>query len=58
MDAAELLQLAVEKRQHSDRGCYTVIRVARTIANLGELKQVGRQEVAEALAYRIMLLLA
>lgn len=57
-DAAELLRLAVEKRQLSARGFYKVIRVARTIANLGQSKQVGREEVAEALAYRMMPLLA
>ena len=57
-DAAELLRLAVEKRQLSVRGFYKVIRVARTIANLGQSKQVGREEVAEALAYRMMRLLA
>jgi magnesium chelatase family protein len=48
----------VEKRQLSARGFYKVIRVARTIANLGQSKQVGREEVAEALAYRMMPLLA
>jgi magnesium chelatase family protein len=57
-DAAELLRLAVEKRQLSARGFYKVIRVARTIANLGQSKQVGREELAEALAYRMMPLLA
>jgi magnesium chelatase family protein len=57
-DAAELLRLAVEKRQLSARGFYKMIRVARTIANLGQSKQVGREEVAEALAYRMMPLLA
>ena len=57
-DTAELLRLAVEKRQLSARGFYMVIRVGRTIANLGQLKQVGREEVAEALAYRMIPLLA
>ena len=57
-DTAELLRLAVEKRQLSASGFYKVIRVARTIANLGQSKQVRREEVAEALAYRMMPLLA
>jgi magnesium chelatase family protein len=57
-DAAELLRLAVEKRQLSPRGFYKVIFMARTIANLGQSKQVGREEVAEALAYRMTPLLA
>ena len=48
--AAELLRLAVEKRQLSARGLYKVIRVARTIANLGQSKKMGREEVAEAVA--------
>jgi magnesium chelatase family protein len=57
-EAAELLRLAVEKQQLSARGFYKVIRVARTIANLGQSQQVGREDVAEALAYRMMPLLA
>ena len=57
-DAAELLRLALEKRQLSARGFYMVIRVGRTIANLGQSKQVGREEVVEAFAYRMMPLLA
>ena len=56
-EAAELLRLAVEKQQLSARGFYKVIRVARTIANLGQSQQVGREDVAEALAYRMMPLL-
>jgi magnesium chelatase family protein len=57
-EAAEMLRLAVEKQQLSARGFYKVIRVARTIANLGQSQQVGREDVAEALAYRMMPLLA
>ena len=57
VEAAELLCLAVEKQQLSARGFYKVIRVARTIANLGQSQQVGREDVAEALAYRMMPLL-
>ena len=57
-DAVELLRLAVEKRLLSARGFYKLIRVAWSIANLGQSKQVGREEVAGALAYRMMPLLA
>ena len=57
VEAAELLCLAVEKQQLSARGLYTVIRRARTIANLGQSQQVGREDVAEVLAYRMMPLL-
>ena len=56
-EAAELLRLAVEKQQLLGRDLYRVIRVARTIANLGQSQQVNREDVAEALAYRMMPLL-
>ena len=56
-EAAELLRLAVEKQQLLGRDFYRVIRVARTIANLGQSQQVEREGVAEALAYRMMPLL-
>ena len=42
-EAAELLRLAVEKQQLSARGFYKVIRVARTIVNLGQSKKSGAQ---------------
>jgi magnesium chelatase family protein len=58
VDAVELLRLAVEKQQLSAGDLYTVIRMARTIANLGQSKKVGHEEVAEALAYRMTPLLA
>ena len=57
-DAVELLRLTVEKTLLSARGFYKVIRLARAIANLGQSKQVGRKVLAEALAYRMMPLLA
>ncbi|WP_075216916.1 YifB family Mg chelatase-like AAA ATPase [Mongoliimonas terrestris] len=44
-DAAEVLRL-------SGRGYHRVIRVARTLADLDGVDQVGRIHVAEALAYR------
>ncbi len=56
-EVAELLRLAVEKQQLSARGFYKVIRVARTIAIFGQSQQVGREDVAEALTYRMMPLL-
>ena len=43
-DAAELLRHTVEKRQLSAKGLYKAIRVARTIANLGQSKQGGAKK--------------
>ena len=40
-EAAEPLRLAVENQQLSARGVYKVIRVARTIVNLGQSKKSG-----------------
>ena len=57
-DTAELLRLAVEKRQLAARGFYKVTCMAQTIANLGQSKQMEREEGVEALAYRMMPLLA
>ena len=56
-EAAEMLRLPVEKQLLLAGGFYKVIRVARTIANLGQSQQAGREDVAEAFAYRMMPLL-
>jgi magnesium chelatase family protein len=34
------------------RGYHRVLRVARTIADLGGAERVGRPQIAEALSYR------
>jgi magnesium chelatase family protein len=53
-DAAgvRLLTEASEAMRLTARGYHRVLRVARTIADLGGLKNVGRPHIAEALSYR------
>jgi magnesium chelatase family protein len=53
-DAAggKLLTEAAERLKLSARGYHRVLRVARTIADLGQAEQVGRIHIAEALSYR------
>src|SRR5688572_1631348 len=50
----ELLKRAVEKFGLSARGYDRVLKVARTIADLGGADRVGGEHVAEALQYRLM----
>jgi len=57
-EAISLMKAAMEKRQISARGFTKILRVARTIANLATNEQICRDHVAEALAYRMMPLLA
>ena len=48
----DLLMRATERLNLSARGWHRCLRVARTIADLGEEKEIGREHVAEALALR------
>ena len=48
----ELLASALERMHLSARGYHRVLRVARTLADLGGCDQVGRLHVAEALSFR------
>ena len=48
----KLLAQAAEQMRLSARGYHRVLRVARTIADLGGIAGVGRVHVAEALSYR------
>ncbi|WP_076071134.1 YifB family Mg chelatase-like AAA ATPase [Sphingomonas montana] len=48
----QLLAKAAEAMRLSARGYYRVLRVARTIADLGGHEGIGRVHVAEALSYR------
>ncbi len=51
-DARALAEQAAEKLRLSARGFTRVLRVARTIADLGRSPMVRRMDVAEALAFR------
>lgn len=48
----KLLHQAAEQMQLSARGLHRVLRVARTIADLGGREDVTRIDIAEALSYR------
>jgi len=50
----DLLNRAVEKFGLSARGYDRVLKVARTIADLGATEHVGADQVAEALQYRLL----
>jgi len=56
-DAAgqRLLAEAAERMHLSARGWHRVLRVARTLADLAGLDQIGRLQIAEALSYRRMM---
>ena len=51
-DARALAEQAMARLRLSPRGFTRVLRVARTIADLGRARVVRRQDVAEALAFR------
>jgi magnesium chelatase family protein len=48
----KLLAQAAEAMRLTARGYTRVLRVARTIADLGQSEGVGRLHIAEALSYR------
>jgi magnesium chelatase family protein len=52
-DAMDLLRLAAQNMALSARGYHRVLKVARTLADLAECEQPGREEIAEALSYRM-----
>jgi len=49
-----LLRDAADAMQLSARGYHRVLRVARTLADLGGVETVGRVHLAEALSYRAL----
>ncbi|HEY3746520.1 MAG TPA: YifB family Mg chelatase-like AAA ATPase [Gemmatimonadaceae bacterium] len=52
--ARELLQTAAERLSLSARGYHRVLKVARTIADLEEAKEIAAGHIGEALRYRPM----
>ncbi len=51
-DCERLLKQAVDVLGFSARACHSVIRVARTIADLENSSEIERQHLAEAIQYR------
>jgi magnesium chelatase family protein len=53
-EALGFLRVAMAKLQLSPRAFHGVLRLARTIADLAGREQIGEEEVAEAIAYRVL----
>lgn len=51
--AEEILRTAAEKLNLSARGYFRVIKVARTIADLGNMEKISQAHLLEALQYRL-----
>lgn len=49
----EFLSAAQERLQLSHRACHRLLRVARTIADLGDQPQIAKEHLLEALQYRL-----
>lgn len=52
-EGQELLKMAAERYQLSARGYHRVLRLARTIADLGASARIERPHITEALSYRL-----
>jgi len=48
----QLMQQAVEKLHLSARSYYKIIKISRTIADLGHSKEITSEHIAEALQFR------
>jgi len=49
-----LLRMAMERLRLSPRAYHRVLRLARTIADLGGVREIAEEHVAEAVAYRVL----
>lgn len=52
-EALELLKMAISRMSLSARGYHRVLKLSRTIADLGESENILSEHVAEALTYRV-----
>ena len=51
-DTRQLLEHAAEQLYLSPRACHRILKVSRTIADLGQVKNIDSGHVAEAIAFR------
>ena len=52
LDAQAILQQAVENLDLSARSYYRILKLSRTIADLGDEKDISSTHILEALSYR------
>jgi len=52
--ALGLLRMAMSRLALSPRGYHRVLKTARTIADLAGREEIGEEQVAEAIAYRVL----
>jgi magnesium chelatase family protein len=53
-DDTEFLELAVEKLGLSTRAHHKILKIARTLADMEQSKDIGHKHLIEALSYRAM----
>jgi magnesium chelatase family protein len=51
-NAARAFQFAVQRLSLSSRACHSILKVARTIADLAERADIGEEQVLEAVQHR------
>jgi magnesium chelatase family protein len=53
-DEHEFLELAVEKLGLSTRAHHKILKIARTLADMSNMKDIQHEHIIEALSYRAM----